>query len=234
MIRSVYVRTAHAAGRAADRVGLAKVLQQRPGKAALYIRSLFAIYDLEAMLALDTPWWTFRAIDRVERFLTQFGGRARVFEFGSGASTAWLAKRASEVHSVEHDREFAEQIADPLRAVGATLHVVTPVPSRQPGAPSRRRGHRGLDFSRYVSTVDQVGGRFDLIVIDGRARTTALTRSIPHLAEGGMIVFDDAVRPRYARALTASGLAIARTFGLTPSLPYPWCTALAWRGSEIR
>jgi len=226
LIRSAYVSTARLLGRMTDRIGLTQALEARPGHASRYVRSLFAIYDVDRMLRLDVPWWTFRAIEEVERHLAARRGMARVFEFGSGASTVWLARRSAEVHSVEHDATFADQMLDAARSSGARLLVVPATPSDRPNTPSKRRGHEGLDFSRYVATIDDVGGLFDLIVIDGRARTAALQRSVHHLAPGGLVVFDDAWRVRYRPAMSSSSLAFTRTVGLAPALPYPSCTAL--------
>lgn len=230
MIRDAYVRLAHAAGRGADRLGLNEHLARRSGRGAFYVRSLFAIYDVDAMFALETPWWTFRAIDHVDAFLRGRGASARAFEFGAGASTAWLARRCADVHSVEHDPDFADRIAGRLGDAGVTMHVVPPIRASRPAVPSAHRHHAGLDFSDYVSTIDRVGGQFDLVVIDGRAREVALVRSLPHLAAGGMVLFDDAFRRRYRAALTAApDLKVRWAAGLTPSLPYPSCTALATR-----
>jgi hypothetical protein len=227
VIREAYVDLARAAGRGAQRLGVMDRLARRRGRAALYLRSLPAIYDVDAMLELDTPWWTFRAIDRVERFLADKGGWARVFEFGAGASTPWLARRSAEVHAVEHDVAFAEHIAAAVADAGAHLHVTASVRATHPQVGSSQRNHRERDFSDYVSTIDQVGGRFDLVVIDGRARETALQRTIPHLAPDGLVLLDDAWRPRYRRALRAArDLETTWTVGAAPSLPYPSCTAL--------
>ena len=234
MIRSAYASTARVLGRTTDRIGLTRALEARPGRKSLYVRSLFAIYDLERMLDLDVPWWTFGAIDQVEGHLAALRGKARVFEFGSGASTVWLARRAAEVHSVEHDPAFADRMADPARSSGAQLHVVPPTANDRPNIPSKRRGHQGLDFSRYVATIDDVGGLFDLIVIDGRARASALQRSQSHLAPGGLLVFDNAGRVRYGPALSSSSLVFTRMVGLAPALPYQSCTALGRSPSENR
>ena len=227
MLRDAYVRVARAARQRAKATGLDDRLARRPGRGAFYARSLLAIYDVDAMLELDTPWWTFRAIDQVDAFLRTKGGQARVFEFGAGASTPWLARRAGEVHAVEYDEDFAAHVAPTLTAAGATLHVVPGVPATRPAVGSRQRDHRGEDFTAYLATIDEVGGPFDLIVIDGRAREVALARSLAHLAPGGLVLMDDAWRTRYRAALNATpGISISWLWGLTPSLPYPSCTAL--------
>ena len=47
-----------------------------------------------------TPWWTYAATAWLRAALND---TQRVFEFGSGGSTSWLAERVASVHSVEHD-----------------------------------------------------------------------------------------------------------------------------------
>jgi hypothetical protein len=93
--------------------------------------------------------------------------------------------------------------------------------------PSGKRGHQGEDFEQYVATIDEVGGTFDLVVIDGRARGAALARSLEHLAPGGVVLVDDAWRARYRAAIaTMPATKVDWLWGLAPSLPYPSCTAL--------
>jgi hypothetical protein len=227
VLREAYVRAARQARRGADAAGVTRRLAERPGRTALYLRSLLAIYDVDAMLELDTPWWTFRAIDRVDAFLRAREGTARVFEFGAGASTPWLARRAGEVHSLEYDPSFAAHVEAVVVAAGATLHVVTGEPTPSPVVRSAHRHHRDEDFSAYVRTIDDIGGEFDLIVIDGRARDACLHASLPHLAPDGLLVLDDAWRSRYRAGLRAHpDVSVEPLWGLTPSLPYPSCTAL--------
>lgn len=213
--------------RQADKTGISTRLAQRSGPTAFYLRSLLAIRDVDAMLELDTPWWTFPSIARIDEFLVkERGGNARVFEFGAGASTPWLARRSAELHSVEYDVGFAEHIESVVRDAQAKLHVVPGVPSTNPRVPSARQGHTGEDFEEYVATIDQIGGPFDLVVIDGRARQAALAHSLEHLAPGGIVLLDDAWRARYRPALRAAPGKVEWLWGMAPCLPYPSCTAL--------
>lgn len=227
-VRSGYVRAARVTATVAERSGLAGWLLRRRHPFPRHLGSLFAIYDVERMIPLDVPWWTYPAAREVERWLESRGGRARVFEFGSGASTLWLAQRAGEVHSVEHDAEFV----DVLRPIVAPyenvdLRCVEATPRRPDStAVSDRRGHEDLDFEDYVATVADMGGPFDLIVIDGRARSACLVAAIPHLTDDGMIVFDNAGRAGYQKAIESCGLSVDRKRGWAPSLPYRECTAL--------
>ena len=235
--RSAYVSGMRTARTVADKVGLLDRLSASDTRRAQYLRSMFAIYDARDLAALDVPWWSYPAIDKVEAFLKARGDRTRVLEFGAGASTAWLAKRCVEVHSIEHDLEFADQIEPLLAGYGnLTLHRVKVSTTRadQPAVRSRRRGHEDLDFTPYIAMVEEIGGTFDLIVVDGRARVASLAASSPHLAEDGVIVFDNANRSEYKVGIAGSGLHAEFLRGLAPSLPYPSTTALLTRKETVR
>lgn len=194
----------------------------------LWSRSLLAVYDLDDLAALDVPWWTFEASDRVNAFLESRGG-ARVFEWGSGSSTLWLSKRAGHVVSVEHDGGWAEQVSALVPST-VDLRFVPAVPWDGCGSrvSSSRRGFEDRDFSSYVAEVEAVGGKFDLIVVDGRAREACLDRAVGHLTYGGILVVDNVERERYRRAIAGLGsrVEVEWTKGLTPCLPYPTQTAL--------
>lgn len=229
--RSLYVDAARRVGALAEQRGWLDALAARDHWFPQHLRTLPAIYDAVALAELDLPWWTYDAIDEVERFLSARPA-ARVFEFGSGASTVWLARRAAEVHSLEHDAEFAALVTDLVdRPDRVTLHVVpaTPVTSGLPEVASERVDHTHLDFADYVATIDEVGGPFDLIVVDGRARVACLRRALPHLADDGMVVFDDVGRRRYRPAKDVPGYRTTVLSGAKPSLPYPSSTALLTR-----
>jgi hypothetical protein len=229
-VKRGYAATARASGRALTRAGLlhdaAPPLDHRVRHWAY---SLTKVHDSLEIARLGVPWWTYRSIDAVTDWFAHHGP-ARVFEYGSGASTLWLADRAAEVHSVEHHRGFGEMMARELAPLShVTVRVVEPQPSARPVTPSAKEGHGGLDFSAYVGAIDDVPGLFDLVVVDGRAREACLAVAATRLAPGGIVVFDNTLRRRYRRAIRASGLTERRCFGLTPTLPYPDQTSLLRR-----
>lgn len=220
--KQCYAATAQATGRVLTRAG---VLGAEPPPLSKRARhwgySLTKVHDSLELARLGVPWWTYRAIDEVSDWFEP-GRPVRVFEYGSGASTLWLAGRASEVHSVEHHPEFGAMMARELAPIGhVTLHLVEPEPSTRPAVPSAKEGYGGLDFSAYVRTIEQVPGDFDLVVVDGRAREACLAAASTRLAAGGIVVFDNTLRRRYRAAIRRSGLVEQRYFGLTPTLPYP-------------
>lgn len=231
-MKQLYVAGVRAVAAPLRATGLLARLEARAprSRAATWTASLFAIHDVDGLRRLDVPWWTFDSADRVAARLAEHPG-ARVFEWGSGASTLWLAARAGEVHSVEHHAGWAEVLAPRLPA-NVGLRLVEPLATPTPAVPSAKPGHADLDFGDYVAAIDDVPGDFDVVVIDGRAREACLARAVDRLAPGGVIVFDNVDRQRYVaaidRVLAGAGerFTLTMTRGLTPALPYPTRTAL--------
>ena len=223
-MRSLYIYVLRFFGALFRWTGLLNLLERHlDNKLCLFIRSLFSIYDVEDMLVLDKPWWTFPSIRVVEDFLLDLDGKANVFEYGSGASTAWLLKRAGRVASVEHDSEFAGIMENHVSDSANLDRLV--VEPKQSGSsvkvcPSGRMGYESVDFADYVKSIEIAKGPFDLIVIDGRARSYCLREAEKHLKPGGIIVFDNSARPRYQEALLGTVLTLKRYKGFAPSLPY--------------
>jgi len=221
--KTAHASSARQAGKVLTRVG---VIGSEPPpldkRAKHWAYSLTRAYDSLAIAELDVPWWTYKAIDVVGTWLHGRRRPIRVFEYGSGASTLWLARRADEVHSVEHHRGFGEHIVSRLREhANFEFLIVEATKSVAPAVPSAKEGHAGLDFANYVATIEKVGGKFDLIVIDGRAREACLTAAIPHLETDGLIVFDNTRRRRYREAIAKTEVDEQILRGLTPTLPYP-------------
>jgi hypothetical protein len=230
-LRGAYVTGVKTVRKAVDKTGLLDKLERSESPKARHVRTLFSIFDAGDMVKMDLAWWSYPAMRRVDEFLSE-RPEARIFEYGAGASTVWLAKRAAQIDSVEHDGGWAESVKEMLTDTGnAKLHVVPPT-SATPDTTVRsgRVGHTDLDFANYVSTIDEVGGPFDLIVVDGRARVDAFRRALDHLKDDGVVVFDNIKRKRYWDVLSAMpGLRIELLKGGTPTLPYPTTTGLIWR-----
>lgn len=223
-VKRGYVSTLKGGRAVAHRSGLLARLdrQRQNSRTAHWLRSLFAIHDIDEMVQLDTPWWTYDAIDEVAAFLAAKPD-ARVFEYGSGASTVWLGRRAGAVTSVEHDRDWLDLVRPRLAGLAqCEVDWVGPdaTPDPDPLYASRKHGYAGTTFAAYARAIEGKPGPYDLIVIDGRARPACLHHALPHLAPDGMIVFDNSNRRPYREAIAASGAKATRYRGRAPSLPY--------------
>ncbi len=93
----------------------------------------------------------------------------RVWEFGSGGSTLWLANRVKSVTSVEHDRGYASDLLATMDLIETrgdiSLLYVPPSSSYTEG--TLDDGDYG-SFRGYVSTYN--GRNIDVVLFDGRAR----------------------------------------------------------------
>lgn len=237
MIKQLYVGAARGARAGLDRAGALEPWDRWAARSRTghWSRSLLAVYDLEDLMRLDVPWWTYESSEKVARFLASRTA-PRVLEWGSGSSTLWLAKRAASVTSIEHDEAWAAELA-PHLPEHVTLLPVPPQPAaaKADAIRSHKSGFEGLDFTDYVNAVDDVEGEFDLVVVDGRAREACLPKAIERLAPGGVVVYDNVDRARYRDSIAALGDAVEVdwTRGLTPTLPYPTRTALVRRSTGL-
>lgn len=228
LAKSAYVRFTRRSGHWLDQIGVISWLKkhEKHSRTAHWLRSLFAIHDIDGLIDLDVPWWTYNAISEIDRFL-KTTPNAKVFEFGSGASTVWLARRATSVTSIEHHPEWHAHVAQTLDSIQGLapvdLRLIEPDGTPPCGEIylSQKSGEKGLSFETYAREISGKDEQlFDLIVIDGRARAACLKHAITALAPDGVIVFDNSHRRRYRQAIESSGLE-ARCFrGLTPALPY--------------
>src|SRR3954468_16081134 len=89
-VKHAYAGAARVIGRLLSAVGAdGAAPPPRERRTRHWLHSLTRVHDVAAMTTLDVPWWTYRAVDEVERWLETRSGPARVFEYGSGASTVW-------------------------------------------------------------------------------------------------------------------------------------------------
>jgi hypothetical protein len=228
-MKKIYIGAVRSARGIADKCGLLATLERSNGRNARWVRSLFSIYDSADLIHLDLPWWTFAAIDAVEAHLSKKGGKARVFEFGAGASTVWLAKRCHEVITVEHDVPFAQSMRPAFSAYkNIDIHIRPPSTAidDKSTARSKRKGYTTQSFDDYVASIDRQEGPFDLIIIDGRARLACLAKARHRLKPDGIILFDNSDRAEYRSGIEASGLEEHILRGMTPTLPFPGQTSL--------
>jgi len=138
------------------------------------------------------PHWQAFAVNLIDTELRRRGRAARVLEFGSGDSTAWLAQRCDHVTSIEHDAGWFETVrkaapAVNLRLVHRPYHQVC------------------LEYPEH---------HFDIVLVDGRNRKACIQYAAPRLKPGGLLLLDDAERPWYKL-----GIAVVLVWEELPRLP---------------
>jgi len=172
----------------------------------------------------DTPWTSPASIAffnaGLDRTMTGF-------EFGSGISTLYFAKRLKELVSIEHDTSWHKQIQERLMAAGITnVTYVLREPHIKDGEVEEdvwldgQVLHHGFSaaFHDYSSFICQYpDSNFDFVLVDGRARVDCVLRSIPKLKAGGILVLDNSERERYKQVfkILESWPKISTTTGIT-------------------
>lgn len=162
-------------------------------------------------MAEGIPWLTFAATRFLERHLHR---GMRVFEYGSGGSTVFLAQRVASVVSVEHDAAWADSVRAELarqRLTNCTHNLIPPTPSPTArevdnadpaGYISSDDRYTGQSFQQYVSAIDEYGlGHFDLVLVDGRARPSCLVHAAKSAKPSGCIMLDNSESANYQRAV---------------------------------
>jgi hypothetical protein len=191
----------------------------------------------------EVPWLTFPAISHIQEFLDS---SMRVFEYGSGGSTLFFARRVREVVSMEHDEEWYEKLQQRLedqRIENCTVHHVPPsvtkdADGRDPANPddyvSSSDQYRGKFFREYVTKIEDYPDRsFDVVVVDGRARPSCFEHGVSKVRDDGLLVFDNTNCDHYgpAMALAPEHFAFRRCPGPAPFLGHFTETSL-WKGGR--
>lgn len=152
-----------------------------------------------------SPFITYSAAAWLEQYLDK---TKKVFEYGSGGSTMWLASRVGYLHSIEHNQDWANIVTEKLQAAkydhcrltyAPSADITTPVKYELGSNTTHGTDHK--DFSEYVQAIDQYeDGYFDLVIVDGRARISCIKQALSKVKKGGYIMLDDSQRPRYTPA----------------------------------
>ncbi|PIY51455.1 MAG: hypothetical protein COY36_02465 [Zetaproteobacteria bacterium CG_4_10_14_0_2_um_filter_55_20] len=186
------------------------------------------------------PWMYIKAVHFMEYHLLS-RKRAVVFEWGSGTSTIWFSKRARKVFSTENNGEWystlrSEIVKRNINNVEMLLKEATPdqsnvIPSKYKTA---WEGFIGRNFRDYVTSIDDVEGSFDLILIDGVCRQACLEMAVSRIKPDGLIVLDNSARPRYQSMIKSleETFFVMRVSGPTPYGQGDDETTLLWPRSS--
>jgi len=151
------------------------------------------------------PWFTYPAIDYLKSIDLS---RKTVFEFGSGNSTIFWAKRCKKVISVEHDKKWYEKTLSKLKELRQNQKRAELI-----FAPTKKG---------YLESIKKYKNNFDIIVIDGLYREQCARKEIlEKLKTKGWIVLDNSEwYPKIRKRLEKSGLVKIDFRGLGPINPY--------------
>lgn len=155
----------------------------------------------------NMPWLTFDAINFLKKVLQP---AMVVFEYGSGGSTLFWAKHATEVVSIEHDRLWYDRMAIEFlnRRIGNVQYILAEAEDDETTSTKSYTNPRHYvsedpnftkkNFERYVKQIEHFPDQsFDIIIIDGRARPSCILHSLSKLKKDGYLVVDNSERNYY-------------------------------------
>lgn len=180
------------------------------------------------------PWITYEAISILDRHITR---DSRIFEYGGGGSTLYFLDKGASVVTVEHDRSWYDLLKDTIEkdkkirqwsgilAVPATSESEEELDVSNPDHfISNLPKYRGMDFTEYVTSIDQYGNEeFDIVLIDGRSRPSCVKRAICKVKAGGLLILDNTERAYYTDTVPESlndFYVILDEFSPTPTLEW--------------
>ena len=160
------------------------------------------------------PWVTYSFIDFIK---TRLNKELSIFEYGSGNSTLFYAKRVKRVVSVEHDEAWFKKIVEE-KASNAEM-IFTHL-------------EKG---GEYCQKAKLLGEKFEVIIVDGRDRVNCCKHSIDALTPNCVLVLDDSEREMYQEArtfLTEKGFKELPFTGISPGLFYNKATSVFYKADN--
>ncbi len=191
-----------------------------------------------SLLRKPMPWLPFVATNWLRTYLQP---HMKVFEYGSGASTIYMAKLAGKLFTVEHDAAWHTRVSTALMQHGIRNCVYQ---LREPYFEKRgtslipdpsEKENPGVNFESYVTAIDEHPDHtFDLVLVDGRIRHACMEHALPKIKVGGYLMLDNANDLRLVDCL-----ALMHSYeridlhGIAPGWPPARWTTSAWRIDRV-
>lgn len=149
------------------------------------------------------PWFTYPSIEYLNQLdLTDYD----ILEWGSGNSTIYFAKRAKSILTIEHNKEWYEDIK---ASFGSNVTYIF------------------AQDQEYIEYPKRVNKKFDLIIVDGINRFECLKEGIYLIKEKGLIIYDNSDRhPEHCRFLRDRGFIQIDFHGFGPIVKFTTTTSL--------
>ena len=186
------------------------------------------------------PWISFTVINLLDKYLKP---EMKVFEYGSGGSTLYFAKRVAKVVSIEHNKNWFEKMnlyLQELKLQNIDYKLLEPetdleFSKKNNSDPddyiSGDANSFGKNYENYVKSIDKYPDTFfDVVSVDGRSRPSCCKHALPKIKVGGYLVYDNVEVSYYEDSialLKPSEWSVTRYYGLFPYIKHFSMTLLA-------
>jgi len=160
------------------------------------------------------PWVTYSFIDFIKE---RINNTQNIFEYGSGSSTIFYAKKAGTVTSVEHDKGWFDMVKNTSPANAEMIFC---------------KLEKNGEYSKKASMLNK---KFEIIIVDGRDRVNCCKYSVDALTDNGVLVLDDSEREVYNPArifLKEKGFKELSFSGISPGLFYEKATSVFYKADN--
>jgi hypothetical protein len=135
----------------------------------------------------DHPWLAPKAITWLEQNLQP---EMLSFEWGSGRSTLWLARRLASLTSIESDASWFETVSHQVKAAGLDHVQVRHLALEHPESGTYANDY--AELPAYVRAIEAVAeDSLDLVVVDGWYRPVCARAALSKLKYGGFLLVDN-------------------------------------------
>lgn len=159
------------------------------------------------------PWTTYPFFDFInEKNLSTLS----IFEFGSGNSTLYWSKKAKNIYSIEHNKEWFEKISK-IKSENVNLYFA----------------EENIDI--YPTYINKFSNKYDIIFIDAIYRNECIINSLNKLSSNGVLILDDSEREEYFPSIN---LLINNRFkrldfwGIAPAVLFKKCTTIFYKNDN--
>lgn len=141
------------------------------------------------------PWWTEESIKMVQNILKPTW---KVYEFGSGGSTIWLADKVSSVRAIEDNHHWFVRLREEI-AVRNIINVQVI--------------YRDITLGDYMHDIlSYPNENFDLIIVDNNfRRVESFEKAVSKVKRGGLIFLDDSQNLSWHGCFFVSGVEEVQT-----------------------
>jgi len=147
------------------------------------------------------PWMSKEVIKSIKSYLNK---NQVFFEWGAGGSTIEFSKYVKRYYSVEHDFEWYNLVKNRLKKkANVKIYYLPPCTENLKWFPIFNEG-KYTDFKNYVRFVNNIGLlgiKFDVVLIDGRARVDCAIEVLPYLSKDAIVFIHDFDRQYYWKVL---------------------------------